>query len=307
PQGVRKATLELLTLARRLGEPAAVLCGAADDAVVGALGEYGASVVYVVPGTEEFLSVPAAEALVEIAGRVQPAAILITSGPTGKDVAARAAVRLDSGIITDAVDVQAGDGGLTATQSVFAGTWHVSSQVVRGVPVVTVRPNAISAEPAPVTPRVEQVEVGFSDTARGAKITSRSPKVSSGRPELTDAGVVVSGGRGVGTQEGFEVIERLADALGAAVGATRAVTDLHWVAHDLQVGQTGKTVAPSLYVAAGISGAIQHRAGMQSSKTIVAVNKDPKAPIFGVSDFGVVGDLHKVVPALIDEIAKRKH
>ncbi|HEX2704627.1 MAG TPA: hypothetical protein VHM65_02620, partial [Candidatus Lustribacter sp.] len=127
PQGVRKATLELLTLARRLGEPAAVLCGAADDAMVSALGEYGASVVYVVPGTEEFLSVPAAEALVEIAGRAQPAAILITSGPTGKDVAARAAVRLDSGIITDAVDVQAGDGGLTATQSVFAGTWHVSS------------------------------------------------------------------------------------------------------------------------------------------------------------------------------------
>ncbi len=305
PQGIRKASLELLTAARRLGEPSAVVCGAADDAAVATLGEYGASTVYVVPGTDGYLSVPAAEALVAIAGRTAPAAVLVTSGSVGKDVAARVAVRLGAGIVTDATDVRSEGGVVTTTQSVFSGGWQATCQVA-GTAVVTVRPNALAAEPAPTTPTVETVEVAFSDAAKGAAITATSPKVSSGRPELTDAAVVVSGGRGVGSEEGFGVIEGLADALGGAVGATRAVTDLHWVSHDLQVGQTGKTVAPSLYVAAGISGAIQHRAGMQSSKTIVAVNKDPKAPIFQVADFGVVGDLHKVLPALTDEITKRK-
>ena len=153
---------------------------------------------------------------------------------------------------------------------------------------------------------MENVDVAVREGAKGAKITSRDPKVSTGRPELTDAAVVVAGGRGVGSQEGFAVIEQTADALGAAVGASRTVTDQHWAPHELQVGQTGKTVAPSLYLAAGISGAIQHRAGMQSSKTIVVVNKDAKAPLFQLADFGVVGDLHQVLPALIDEVGKRK-
>lgn len=305
PQGIRKASLELLTAARRLGEPSAVVCGTADDAAVATLGEYGASTVYLVPGTDGYLSVPAAEALVAIAARTAPAAVLVTSGSVGKDVAARVAVRLGAGIVTDATDVRSEGGVVTTTQSVFSGGWQATCQV-SGTAVVTVRPNALSAEPAPATPTVQTVEVDFSDAAKGAAITATSPKVSTGRPELTDAAVVVSGGRGVGSEEGFGVIESLADALGGAVGATRAITDLHWVSHDLQVGQTGKTVAPSLYVAAGISGAIQHRAGMQSSKTIVAVNKDPKAPIFQVADFGVVGDLHKVLPALTDEITKRK-
>jgi electron transfer flavoprotein alpha subunit len=230
----------------------------------------------------------------------------VTSGPEGKDVAARIAVRLDSGILTDAVSVALDGGSVVGTQSVFAGCWLARSRVVRGPAVVTMRPNATSASAAPATASVESVSVAVSEAAKGAKITGREPKVSTGRPELTDAALVVAGGRGVGSQEGFAVIEQTADALGAAVGASRTVTDQHWAPHELQVGQTGKTVAPSLYLAAGISGAIQHRAGMQSSKTIVVVNKDAKAPMFQLADFGVVGDLHKVLPALVDEIGKRK-
>ena len=306
--GVRKASLELLTAARRLGDPSAVVFGPPDDAVVTTLGEYGATTVYVVGGEEpqQYLCVPKAEALVALVHRVAPAAVLVTSGYEGKDVAARVAVRLDSGILTDAVDVQLVDGTVRATQSVFSGSWQAVCEVVRGTPVITLRPNAVAAEPAPVRPVVEPVEVAFSEAARGARVTERTAKGTSGRPDLTDAAVVVAGGRGVGSPEGFAVVEQLADSLGGAVGATRAITDLAWVDHSLQVGQTGKTVAPALYVAAGLSGAIQHRAGMQSSKTIVAVNKDPHAPIFAVADFGVVGDLHQVLPALAAEITARK-
>jgi electron transfer flavoprotein alpha subunit len=308
PTGVRKATLELLTIARRLGEPSAVVCGDATEDVVARLGTYGATTVYAVsaPEIEQFLSLPKVEVVVTLAERVRPAAILMTSGPEGKDVAARVAVRLDSGLITDAVDVTAEGATITTTQSVFAGAFHVRSEVVRGTPVITVMPNAVTAEAAPAQPRVESVDVTFSDRAKGAVVTSRTPKGSTARPDLADAAVIVAGGRGVGSEAGLGVIEQLADALGGAVGVTRAVSDLHWAPHDLQIGQTGKTVAPGLYVAAGVSGAIQHRAGMQSSKTIVAVNKDSKALIFSIADFGVVGDLHTVLPALVEEIGKRR-
>lgn len=306
--GIRPATLELLTLARGLGEPVALVCGHASDEVVSALGEHGATEVHTVsaPEIEQYLSLPKAEALVQLAQQLQPAAVLVTSGPEGKDVAARAAVRLGSGIITDAIAVSSEGGQVSATQSIVSGQFHATSTVTKGIPVITVRPNAVAAEPSPTQPVVSTLDVAFSDAARSAVVTAREPKQSTGRPELTDASVVVAGGRGVGSQEGMAVIERLADALGGAVGATRALTDLGWAGHDLQVGQTGKTVAPSLYVAAGVAGAIQHRAGMQSSKTIVAVNKDPKAPIFAISDFGVVGDLHQVLPALADELERRK-
>ena len=308
PNGVRGATLELLTLARRLGEPSAVVCGAVTDDAVATLGDHGATTVYVAsaPEIEQFLSLPKAEVLVSIAQRVGPAAVLVTSGPEGKDVAARVAVRLGSGLVTDAVDVVAEGGVVRTTQSVVAGSFHVVCDVVRGIPVITVMPNAVAAVAAPAQPRVENVEVEFSDLAKGATVTSRTPKTSSARPDLADASVIVAGGRGVGSEAGLGVIEALADALGGAVGVTRAVSDLHWAPHELQIGQTGKTVAPGLYVAAGVSGAIQHRAGMQSSKTIVAVNKDPKAPIFAIADFGVVGDLHTVLPALVDEVGKRR-
>lgn len=305
--GVRKSSLELLTAARALGEPAAVVLGDATDDVVATLGEHGATTVYAVSAPEgAATSVPKAEAVVAVAQQVQPAAILLASGPEGKDVAARVAVRLDSGIVTDAVSIGGSAGAVTATQSIVSGTQHATSEFRRGTPVITLVQGAVSAEPAPAQASVQQVDVSFSEQAAGTQVASRTEKTSTGRPDLTDAEVVVAVGRGVGTQDGLDVIEQLADALGAAVGATRAVTDLGWAPHELQVGQTGKTVAPNVYIAAGLSGAIQHRAGMQSSRTIVAVNKDPKAPIFAISDLGVVGDLHAVLPALTDEIKRRK-
>ena len=304
----RKATLELLTLARRLGEPAALVCGPADDAFIQVLGEHGASRVYVVddPDVTGFLVAPKAEALVHVVQRTTPVAVLVTASREGTEVAARAAVRLDSGIITGATDVTPDAGGPLVTQSVFSGTWTTQSQVVRGTPIITVRPSSLTAEVSPVEPTVETVTVVFSDTARGARVREGAPTTSAGRPDLTDAAIVISGGRGMGSAEAFGLLERLADELGGAVAASRAATDLGWYGHDFQVGQTGKTVTPQLYLASGISGAIQHRAGMQGSRTIVAVNKDSAAPIFDIADFGVVGDAHVVLPALIDEIARRK-
>jgi electron transfer flavoprotein alpha subunit len=305
---VRKASLELLALARRLGEATALVYGPADDAVVKALGEHGATRVYSVehPDLEEFLVAPKAEALVAVVRRTAPAAVLVTAGREGTEVAARAAVRLDSGIVTNAVDVTPGDGGPLVTQSVFSGSWTTQSQVVRGTPIITVRPNAATPEVAPVEPVVESVPVEIADVSRGSRIASRVPKTGTGRPDLADAAVVVSGGRGMGSAEAFGLLEQLADAMGGAVAASRAATDLGWYGHDFQIGQTGKTVAPQLYLASGISGAIQHRAGMQGSRTIVAINKDPKAPIFGIADLGVVGDAHTVLPALIAEVRRRK-
>jgi electron transfer flavoprotein alpha subunit len=304
---VRKPSLELLTLARRLGDPVAALCGPADEATVETLGRFGATRVYAAEAAEldEYLVAPRTAVLEELVRRCAPAAVLVTADPEGKEVAARLAVRLGSGIVTDAVDVSPDPAGPIVTQSVFGGGWLVQSQVRRGTPVIAVRPNAVGAQPAPVRPEVESVAVELG-AAPAARVVSRTAKRSTGRPELTEAAVVVSGGRGLGSAEAFTLVERLADALGGAAGASRAATDLGWAAHELQVGQTGKTVAPKLYLAAGISGAVQHRAGMQSSQTIVAINKDAKAPIFSIADFGVVGDLHTVLPALIDEIGKRQ-
>lgn len=304
---VRKPTLEMLTLARRIGDPVALVLGPADDTTVAALGEYGAGTVYVVDAPEltDFLVVPHAEAVTEVARQVQPAAVLVTSSSDGKEIAGRTAVALDSGIVTDATDIQPGPDGPVVTQSVFSGQWLADSTIVAGPPVITVRPNSVTPQAAPTQPAVTPVAVTFSELARSARVTGTTAKQSSGRPDLTDAAIVVAGGRGMGSAEAFAVVERVADALGGAVAASRAATDMGWYGHEFQVGQTGKTVAPQLYLAGGISGAIQHRAGMQGSKTIVAVNKDPKAPIFEIADFGVVGDVHTVLPALADELEKR--
>jgi electron transfer flavoprotein alpha subunit len=300
---VSKPALELLTLARRLGEPVAVVFGDTSEAIAKELGEYGAARVLTVtdPAMDDYLVAPQAEALAQIAQTMQPVAILITSTPEGKEIAGRLAVKLGSGLITDATDIAA-DG--STTQSVFAGNWTVTAAVTHGAPVITVKPNAVTPEAAPTEPATEQIEVTISDAAKTARIVSREPKGSSGRPELTEAAVVVSGGRGTGGD--FGAVEELADVLGGAVGASRAAVDAGWYPYAYQIGQTGKTVSPQLYIAVGISGAIQHRAGMQTSKAIVAVNKDPEAPIFAIADLGIVGDLHRVLPAVIEAIKERK-
>lgn len=300
---VKKVSLELLTLARGIGEPAAVVVGSGIDTAQ--LAEYGAANIYVAEGAdlEDYVVGPKVDVLAQLVAEKSPAAVLIPSTADGKEVAGRLAVRTDSGVITDAVAVAA-DG--TATQSIFGGSIIVEAKVSNGTPIITVRPNSSPAEPAPAAGTVVPVSVSVSEASKGAKITNRVVAQQGGRPELAEAAIVVSGGRGVGGEDGFQVIEGLADSLGAAVGASRAATDAGWYPHQYQVGQTGKTVSPNLYIANGISGAIQHRAGMQTSKTIVVVNKDPEAPIFELADFGVVGDLFQVVPQLTEEINNRK-
>ncbi|MFI6262375.1 electron transfer flavoprotein subunit alpha/FixB family protein [Micromonospora sp. NPDC051006] len=305
--GVKKVTLEMLTLARELGTPSAVVLGGsgAAEALSGKLGEYGAEKIYAAEGEEidGYLVAPKATVLAELVKRVQPAAVLLASSQEGKEIAARLAVKLDNGILTDVVALAA-DG--TATQVAFAGSTIVKSKVTRGLPLVTLRPNSVNPVPAAATPAVEQLSVTVADTDKLAKVVERVAEQKGSRPELTEASVVVSGGRGVGNADNFKLVEEIADLLGGAVGASRAAVDSGFYPHQFQVGQTGKTVSPQLYVALGISGAIQHRAGMQTSKTIVAVNKDAEAPIFELADFGVVGDLFKVVPQAAEEIRKRK-
>lgn len=300
---VRKTTNELLTIARRLGEPSAVFIGALSDDAAAALKHYGAVKIYVVDDADikGYLVAPKAEVLAHLVGSADPAAVLVTASAEGKEIAGRVAVKTESGLITDAVDVQPGP---VTTQSVFAGNFTVQAKVTKGTPIIAVKPNAATPEPADGAGAVESLDVAISEAAKGARIVGTEPKKASGRPELAEAAIVVSGGRGTGGN--FEPVEALADALGAAVGASRAAVDSGWYPHSHQVGQTGKSVSPQLYLAAGISGAIQHRAGMQTSKTIVAVNKDPEAPIFDLVDYGVVGDLLAVLPQLTEVITARK-
>lgn len=302
--GVKKVTLEMLTIARTLGSPSAVVFGDA-AALTEKLGEYGAEKVYVASGSdvEDYLVAPKATAVASLVRSVQPVAVLLASTQEGKEIAGRLAVKLDNGLLTDAVEVAA-DG--TATQVVFAGSGIVKSKVTRGLPIVTIRPNSTTPTPQPATPAVEQLTVTVADSDKLTRVVERVAEQKGSRPELTEASIVVSGGRGVGNADNFKLVEELADLLGGAVGASRAAVDSGFYPHQFQVGQTGKTVSPQLYVALGISGAIQHRAGMQTSKTIVAVNKDAEAPIFELADYGVVGDLFKVVPQAADEIRKRK-
>jgi electron transfer flavoprotein alpha subunit len=305
--GVKKVTLEMLTIARDLGSASAVVLGGAGAAerFTDKLGEYGAQKIYAAEGEEldGYLVAPKATVVADLVRRVQPLAVLLPSTQEGKEIAGRLAVKLDNGLLTDAVAIEP-DG--TATQVVFAGATIVTSRVTRGLPIVTIRPNSVTPSPSPGSPSVERLEVSVADADKLARVTDRVAEQKGSRPELTEASIVVSGGRGVGNADNFKLVEEMADLLGGAVGASRAAVDSGYYPHQFQVGQTGKTVSPQLYVALGISGAIQHRAGMQTSKTIVAVNKDPEAPIFDLADFGVVGDLFKVVPQATEEIRKRK-
>jgi electron transfer flavoprotein alpha subunit len=306
---VKKVTLELLTAARRLGTPAVVWTGPGAEAAQARLAEYGAEKVYAADSADfaDYPVAPAAELLAQLVAQVSPAAVLVAGTTEGKEIAGRLAVKTGSGVLTDAVNVVAGpDGSPLAEQPNFGGSITVHSTVKAGTPVIAVRPNAITPEASAGAAAVEAVTFTASDAAKAARVSERVVAAKGERPELTEAQVIVSGGRGTGSADGFGIIEKLADSLGAAVGASRAVTDAGWYPHAFQVGQTGKTVSPQLYVAVGISGAIQHRAGMQTSKTIMAINKDAEAPIFEIADYGVVGDLFQVLPQLIDEINKHK-
>ncbi len=312
---VSKPTYELLTIAKRLGEPSAVFIGEAGKGgeVAEKVKKYGAEKVYVVDDAQikGYLVAPKAEALQQLAeqvssGGASAAAILIASNLEGKEIAGRLSIKLESGLITDAVDVAAGSGGggPVTTQSVFAGNYTVTAKVTQGTPIITVKPNSAAPEESDGAGTVEEFTAEISEAAKGAQIVASQPRKATGRPDLNEAAIVVSGGRGTGGD--FKPVEELADALGGAVGASRAAVDSGWIPHSFQIGQTGKTVSPQLYIAAGISGAIQHRAGMQTSKTIVAVNKDEEAPIFELVDFGVVGDLKTVLPAATELVNQRK-
>jgi electron transfer flavoprotein alpha subunit len=306
---VKKVTLELLTAARRLGEPSAVWTGPGADAARARLAEYGAAKVYAADSADfaDYVVAPTAELLARLVSEKSPAAVLTAGSAEGKEIAGRLAVKTNSGILTDVVDVTTAEGGTpVGTHANFGGAISVHAVVRTGTPVLAVRPGAVPAQPSPAAGTIEVVPFTASDAAKGAKVTEHTAADKSERPDLSEAQIVVSGGRGTGSADGFGVIEQLADSLGAAVGASRAVVDAGWYPHQFQVGQTGKTVSPQLYVAVGISGAIQHRAGMQTSKTIMAINKDAEAPIFEIADFGVVGDLFTVVPQLIDDVNRRK-
>ena len=300
-----KTTAELATAAARIGSVSAVvLAPAGKGAALAATVNQGPISNIIVIESNDFAShgvAAVADALASVVKDKAPAALLIASHAFGKEVAARVAVLTESGIITDAVDVAA---DATATQLVFGGSTTVHSQVSQGTPIITVRPNSIDADLSAASPAIENGSAAISDVAKKATIASSQPPVKGGRPELTEANIVVSGGRG--TDGNFSAVEAFADLLGAAVGASRAATDAGWYPHSHQVGQTGKTVSPQLYVACGISGAIQHRAGMQTSKTIVVVNKDPEAPLFDIADFGVIGDLFNVLPQATAAVAAKK-
>jgi electron transfer flavoprotein alpha subunit len=303
---LKKVSAELITAARALGEPAAVVVGAPGTAepLVEGLKAAGAAKIYVAESddVDKYLITPVVDVLAALAESNSPAAVLVAATADGKEIAGRLAARIGSGLLVDVVEVKEGAVGV---HSIFGGAFTVEAKANGDTPVITVRAGAVDAEPADGAG--EQVSVDVPAPAENAtKITAREPAVAGDRPELTEATIVVSGGRGVGSAENFNVVEALADSLGAAVGASRAAVDSGYYPGQFQVGQTGKTVSPQLYIALGISGAIQHRAGMQTSKTIVAVNKDEEAPIFEIADYGVVGDLFKVAPQLTDAVKARK-
>ncbi|TVU63443.1 electron transfer flavoprotein subunit alpha/FixB family protein [Paenarthrobacter nitroguajacolicus] len=302
---LKKSSLELLTIARSLGETAVAITGELNDDVAATLGAYGATTVFQpsVDDLDQYLVGPKAAYLAAAVAASGATAVLLDNSPEGKEIAGRLGIKLNAGVITDVVGVEA-DG--TAHKSVLAGSYNTTAKANTPVTVLSVKANNV--EPAPAgagaAPATATVDVPTDAAANSARIAARTEKPVSGRPDLSDARIVVAGGRGVDGD--FGPVEELADALGAAVGASRAATDAGWIGHDAQVGQTGVTVSPQLYISAGISGAIQQKAGMQTSKVIVAINKDAESPVFEIADYGIIGDLFKVLPQATAEIKKRK-
>ena len=303
---LKNSTAELITAARALGEPSAVVIGAPGTAekLVEGLKAAGAAKIYAAESdvVEQYLVTPKVDVLNALVESASPVAVLVSATAEGKEIAGRVAAETGSGLLVDVIGVKEGPIGI---HSIFGGAYTTEAKADGDAPVISVRPGAIEAEPAPGAGELVTVEVP-APADNATKITSRKPAQKSARPELTEAKIVVAGGRGVGSKENFSVVEELADAFGAAVGASRAAVDSGFYEGQFQVGQTGKTVSPQLYIALGISGAIQHRAGMQTSKTIVAVNKDEEAPIFEIADYGIVGDLFKVTPQLTEAVKARK-
>ncbi|MCW2554307.1 MAG: electron transfer flavoprotein subunit alpha [Mycobacterium sp.] len=303
---LKNVTAELITAARALGEPSAVVIGAPGTAekLTEGLKAAGAAKIYAAESdvVEQYLVTPKVDVLNALVESASPVAVLVVASAEGKEIAGRVAAETGSGVLIDVIGVKEGPIGI---HSIFGGAYTTEAKAEGDAPVIALRPGAVEAEPTAGAGELVTVEVP-APAENATKITSRQPAQKSARPELTEAKIVVAGGRGVGSKENFNVVEELADAFGAAVGASRAAVDSGFYEGQFQVGQTGKTVSPLLYIALGISGAIQHRAGMQTSKTIIAVNKDEEAPIFEIADYGIVGDLFKVTPQLTEAVKTRK-
>ena len=297
-------SLELLTKARELGDVTAIYVGAGSDAAFATVGDHGATKVFHIDPGDSLVSGTVAATMAQLIESENPNLVLFGQAYDDRDVAGRLAAKLGKPVLCNAIDVSLGD-TVEAQHEIFGGSQIVTSRLTGSAPfLVLARPKSFPAEPngggMPTVTEVTLVEAGRSN----ARVTESHVEQKEG-PQLEEAAVIVSGGRGLGTAEKYEMIENVAKPLKAATGATRAIVDAGWVPYSKQVGQTGKTVKPDVYIAAGISGAMQHLVGMKDSKTIIAINKDPDAPIFDVADLGIVGDVNNVLPKLAEELAKR--
>ncbi len=301
-------SLELMTKARELGDVYAVALGAGARAAAAALGKHGAKAVHVNEDSafDDFIAEPATDAVTSLYEKEKPDLILFGFTPDSREVAGRLAARLGAGLISNASDVEARDGGFVAKVPYFGGA-KVASMKANGNPaIVLVRPKAFEASESGGAAEVKELAVTVSDGSKRARVAERVAEATE-KVKLEDARVVVSGGRGLGGPQNFPMLEDLATALGGAVGASRAVVDAGWVPYSMQVGQTGKSVRPGVYIAVGISGAMQHTVGMKTSKVIIAINKDAEAPIMKMADLGVVGDALKILPALTAAVKAKKN